>query len=960
MKIYDLHTNHHTNPLGFEFNEIVLSWKTDIGSGQSTYQKFARVEVSEDYNFKQLIYDSGKCENINPVAHRPDIKLTPRTTYYWRVTVWGDKEEVITSEVVWFETAKMDELWDADWISADIARQSHMLLRHEFILEKEILKARAYSCGLGLYEMELNGERVSDEYLAPGYHAYDYWLQYQTYDITDTLKKGKNAIGVSLGEGWYKGRFGFDGGYTNLYGDQLCFISEIIITFTDGTEKKVITNENWKYSKSPIDMSNIYDGEHFNAMKLQEGWSKPAFEDAHWLEVDKISILSDKFQARINPPVKIMERIKPIKIITTPLNETVLDFGTIITGWVQFTTSAPTSSKLTLSYGEILQEGNFYRDNLRTARAEHVYISDGKRREVRPHFTFFGFRYVKLEGFREELNLDQFEACVIYSEMQQTGYIETSNPDVNQLFQNALRGQKGNFLDVPTDCPQRDERMGWTGDAQIFVKTANFNMNSLAFFNKYLVDLREEQLRLGGSVPFTVPTVKPQNANGFINGHGSSGWGDAATIIPWTLYQMYGDRYLLKQHYPIMRDWVNYIKKIDETTGNTRLWQSGFHFGDWLALDGLDPNSPLGGTDSYFVASVFYYYSTTLVAKASKVLGYEDDVKIYETLSQEIKEAIFNEYFTQTGRIALHTQTALILSLQMDIVPEKFKSRVVDTLKKKMKDDKLHLQTGFVGTPYICNVLSNHGLQDEAYTLLLNDDYPSWLYSVKMGATTIWERWNSVLPDGTISGTGMNSLNHYAYGSIVEWMYRFMAGINSDDNEVAFKKINFLPKPNKRLKFSSTTYESAYGVIESRWEIKEDGRLNFIFKVPFNSYAELVLPDSVGQEVQVIKGHTVEKECSSIGRVYELVCGEYEFEYLPSKSYLYQLSTDNSVRELLEYEEVIELFNKIAPGLLDIPLVTEQFIEMSIDEMLSIPMFDSFSIDLLQLNDQLSVIKCKE
>ncbi|MGH4052702.1 MAG: alpha-L-rhamnosidase C-terminal domain-containing protein [Clostridium sp.] len=440
---------------------------------------------------------------------------------------------------------------------------------------------------------------------------------------------------------------------------------------------------------------------------------------------------------------------------------------------------------------------------------------------------------------------------------------------------------------MPTDCPQRDERMGWTGDAQIFASTACYNMYSPAFYAKYMFDLHEEQKRIGGSVPYVVPGIKP---NGKAIENGSAAWGDAATVIPWTLYMHYGDKVLLENQFETMKDWVDYIKKIDDSTGSKRLWSVGFHFADWLALDGKDPSSPYGATDSYYIASAYYCYSAQLVAKAAKVLGKIELEKKYSTLVCEIKDAIKNEYFTPNGRSSINTQTAMIVALYMDLVPENYRDRLILDLKTKLEKDNMHLNTEFVGTPYFCRVLSENGVNEYAYKLLLNQDYPSWLYAVKLGATTIWERWNSVIQDGSISGTGMNSLNHYAYGSVVDWMYRNMCGINPVEEAPGFRKIKLYPQPYGSLKYAKATFNSPTGLIKNSWKINENGTLTFNFTVPFNTEAELLLPDADIKMVMVNgkslaqSTYTACKQKDNV--ICNLVAGNYSFDYMPSKEYI--------------------------------------------------------------------------
>ena len=555
---------------------------------------------------------------------------------------------------------------------------------------------------------------------------------------------------------------------------------------------------------------------------------------------------------------------------------------------------------------------------------------------MQPLFTYFGFRFVKVEGM-EQVNLDDFTGCVLYSELEETGHIETSNPDVNRLFLNAMWGQKGNFLDVPTDCPQRDERMGWTGDAQIFASTACYNMYSPAFYQKYMRDLREEQIQLNGSVPFVVPTIKPKGEQNMFAMNGSAAWGDAATVIPWTLYMHYGDKELLRQQFDTMKDWVDHIKRLDDESGGSRLWKVGFHFADWLALDAKDPSILTGGTDSYYIASAYYCYSAQLVAKAARVLGYEAIAEEYDSLVGEIKAAIVAEYFSANGRSAIPTQTAMIVALYMDLVPESFRPRLIEDLKLKLRDDDLHLNTGFVGTPYFCPVLSENGANELAYELLLNDDYPSWLYAVKMGATTIWERWNSVLPDGSISDTGMNSLNHYAYGSIAEWMYRYMCGITPLENSPGFKHFELKPKPFGRLSSAKASFQSASGLIKSEWTIEKNGSLTFEFTIPFNTTANITLPDADLQMVQ-LNGQPLSKgKQDGTAVTITFGAGHYVFTYMPTKMYLLMYSTNDTVRELLQNEDTKEVLLDVLPEINENPMILKQVLKKTVKELQESP-----------------------
>lgn len=881
MRILNLKTNRLKNPLGFAINnKPKLSWIVEAETAK--YQVAAQVEVSTDIEFRNLIYNSGKRENIDSISYLLDIELKPRTRYYWRVRVWGDDGSEAVSEPAWFETSKMNEPWQAKWITPDFEPPFHPVVFSDFHIEKEVVDARIYICGLGLYELNINGEKTGDEFLSPGLVAYDKWIPYQTYDITGQLKKGINHIEIFLGNGWHKGRYGLNRKNLFRYGDKFALICEIHVVYDDGTTGTFFTDTNWKARKSKVMDSSIFDGEVYDDTFCDD-------------TVYPVKILEDldinKLEPRRSPPVKIKERIKPVKIIITPAGETVIDMGQNMVGWLEFTNHAPAGAEILLQFGEVLQDGNFYRENLRTAKCEYSYISDGKEKKVRPHFTFYGFRYVKLTKWEGEINIDDFTGLVLYSDMEQTGNIITGNPLVNRLFLNALWGQKGNYLDVPTDCPQRDERMGWTGDAQVFSGTAAFNMDVFAFFNKYLYDLMKEQKARGGNVPVVVPAHD-------VKQNGACGWGDAAVIIPWNMYLYYGDVSILEQQYDSMKGWVDYIRSRDEASGGKRLWVNDFHFGDWLSLDVEDPDNRFGGTEPAFLASAFYSYSASLVSKAARILNRHEDANFYSNLSQEIKYAIRKEYFTPTGRLAINTQTAHVIALYMDLVPDEWKDRIAFDLRKKIKESNYHLRTGFLGTPYLCRVLSEYGSNDISYRLLTNTDYPGWLYPITMGATTIWERWNSILPDGKISDTGMNSLNHYAYGSIVEWMYRNAAGIQPLESAPGFRRFRLRPKPHYLLKFIRAEFMSPVGKIISRWDIKDDGSVSFYFKIPFNATAELILPDA---EEPYLQG------------VIELECGEHYFSYKPVKPYRKMFGVDTSMRELLQNEKAAEIVKSYLP-----------------------------------------------
>jgi alpha-L-rhamnosidase len=912
MKITNCKTNHITNPLGFQLESTRVSWQVENTKGQK--QIAARILVSDHFFFNKIIFDSGIKEDISSLAYLLPAKLQPCTRYYWTVEVWADNGETAISEVNWFETAKMEEEWQAKWIGCKEIKTENPVFVKEIELDQDTEQARIYACGLGVYEIYINGEKVGNEFLAPGCNNYAEWLQYQTYEAG--LKKGKNRIAVSLGNGWYKGKFGLEL-KENIYGDAFKLLMEMRLFFKDGSTRVFGTDESWKVVQGDVSFNNIYDGEVY----------APSPNEKKQYPIEVLDDGYDKLSARLSLPVVVKMELPVKEILHTPAGEIILDMGQNMVGFLRFRCREEKGTNLRLRHGEILQEGNFYGDNLRTAKAEYTYISDGNEREIRPYFTYYGFRYVKLEGFTQEIKKEDFTGCVLFSDLEETGSFLTSDEKVNKLVDNALWGQRGNYVDVPTDCPQRDERMGWTGDTQVFTGTACFHMDSYAFLSKYTYDLYTTQKQLG-CVTNVIPAFSETHM-------ASCGWGDAATIIPWTLYQFYGDKVILEQQYESMKLWVQSIYELDEKSGGARLWMEGYHFGDWLGQDNENPSERFkGGTEDEYIATAYYYYSTTLVAKSAGILGKKQDEEFYLQLAEEIKKAIRAEYFTENGRLAICTQTGYVLALFMGFAPKNAVQRLIKELKAKLKINNGYLKTGFIGTAYLCRVLSDHGANEAAYRLLLNEDAPSWLYAVNLGATTIWERWNSLLADGTINGTDMNSFNHYSYGAIVEWMYRNMAGIRPLEEEPGFKKAVIAPQPYYRISTVDAVYRSAAGVYESHWEIRENGMFWMKVVIPFDAQATVLLPSS-GQEAKL------------------LGAGTYEFEYAPVEPFLKAYSTLMNLEELAENDKVKLVLDSCFPAWRHIP---QAYLNRSPREMSASPALGLSSEDLDKMDELLKHI----
>ncbi len=827
MYISRLRVNHKKNPLGFNLAKIHLSWEVKDVCGKWAVE--TRIIVSESSNMEKLVYDSGVQENYHENQMLVSFDLKPRTRYYWQVEVKDDKGDCAKSNPAWFETGKLQESWTAKWIGTEENEKRMPLLYKEFELKEKPESVRWHVCGLGLYEAYVNEKKAGREFLMPGYHCYDSFLEYQTLDVTELLSQGKNKIAVLLGEGWYKGRFGFDGDYRNLYGNQKKCIGELHIRYANGQEECIVTDSSWKAEESSICENGIYDGEHIDETLEHKMLSVEEIEETRPLV------------ERFNPRIHKVEEFQPVSVKQED-EALLLDFGETVTGWVEITGAFETGQKVMMQYGEVLQKGRFYRDNLRTAKAEFTYVSKGKGETIRPHFTYYGFRYVKIKGLNPEKEY-KFTAYRIMSDIERTGWVATDHDKVNHLLENTLRSQKCNFLDIPTDCPQRDERMGWTGDAGIFASTACFHMDSGSFFHHYMKNMQAEQEKCNGAIPFFVPrpkVKKEEHTNPFYLDSGAAVWGDAATLIPWRLYQFYGDKAMLEEQYPVMKAWVDYEYERTKENEIPYLWQNDRQLGDWLALDNGNINNPIGKTDSGFIASVYHYWSTKMVKEAAESLGLEES-KVYAEREKEIRNAILNYYFPDKKFCLEYTQTACALLLYLKLYPEGEREVITAKLAELLKKNNGHLNTGFVGTPILCMALSENGQNQLAYDLLLNEDYPGWLHEVNLGATTVWERWNSLEEDGSISGTGMNSLNHYAYGSIAEWIYRYMCGLNPSIGEAL--KMTIYPMPDQRFKKAEGSWRSVFGKYVCAWNWKSEQEVVCNIEVPFNANARFILPD---------------------------------------------------------------------------------------------------------------------
>jgi alpha-L-rhamnosidase len=892
LHVTTLRTEYKENPLGIDTAKPRLSWQMrsgDRGVVQSAYQ--VRVAGSERGlgRASELVWDSGRVSSnesiLRPYGGPP---LQSGRRYHWQARVWdGGGKASEWSAPAWWEMGLLEPGdWKASWIEPDLADDVSTpgpvpMLRREFKLSGPVERARAYVTAHGLYELYLNGQRVGDRLFTPGWTSYNKRLQYQTYDVTPLLKTGPNAVGALLGNGWYRGNLAWEG-RRNIYGDRLGLLAQIQVTYKDGRSETIGGDSGWKASTGPILMSEIYHGETYDARLEKAGWAAVGFDDHAWSGVKVADQRKDDLIAPAGPPVSRIQELRPVKIFTTPGGDTVADMGQNMVGWVRLAVQGPAGTTVTLRHAEVLdKDGNFYTANLRKARATVQYTLKGGARETfEPHFTFFGFRYVAVGGYPGTLTPDSLTGIVVHSAMTPAGALETSKPLVNQLQHNIVWGQKGNFLDVPTDCPQRDERLGWTGDAEVFSPTAAFNMDVAGFFTKWLGDVAADQYE-DGSVPHVVPNVLPDS-----NGRhpaGAAGWADAAVIIPWTLYVSYGDTRILERQYDSMARWVAYEKK---RAGDDLIWDGDFHFGDWLAYaapPGEARAYPGATTGTDLLATAFFAHSTDILARTARILGKTEDAERYGQQFSRIKEAFVREYVTTTGRVGENTQTAYAVALQFDLLPEELRAAAAKRLAQDVRQRK-HLTTGFLGTPYLCHVLTRYGYLDEAYLLLNREDYPSWLYPVKQGATTIWERWDGQKPDGTFQDVGMNSFNHYAYGAIGDWMYRVMAGIDTDEAAPGYKHILIQPRPGGGFTDVKASHETPYGKVASAWT-RKDGTFELRVEVPANTRATVRLPKaqlaSVTEGGQALAGGNGITEPKQDGDavVLEVGSGTYRFAY---------------------------------------------------------------------------------
>lgn len=841
-----LRVNRMEQPQGLADSKPLFSWivqSPQRGTTQTAYE----IAV---YEGQRKVWSTGKViSDCSTGVEYAGPTLRSGTRYSWQVRVWDNhgKASKWSARAEWLTGMMSSGEWQAQWIEPQTQSDASPMMRREFSIEKPIASAVAYITAHGMYEALINGKKVGNAHYAPGWTTYHYRLQYQAYDVTDMLLRGENAIGLKLGRGWYHSVLGWaaNSGRTTYQIQTMGALAQVVITYKDGTQQIVATDGEWRSSTGEILMSTIYDGETVDARKAQKGWAEVGFDDSAWQKVRVADYSLADLVPSESEPVVTHKILKPVAVITTPKGEKVLDFGQNLVGREIVTYKGKAGQKITISHAEVLDEnGNFYTVNLRSAKAQSNYICSGEQDRFEPTFTFYGFRYLKVEGMDGELNPDNFQAAVIFSDIAENGNFSSSNDKVNQLQSNIQWGLSGNFLDVPTDCPQRDERLGWTGDAQVFFRTATFNRDVQNFFRKWLKDLALDQDE-SGRVSDIVP-----NLRGLV-GQGRVGWADAATIIPWQHYMAYGDKSILEQQYESMRAWVDYVI----SQSNDYLWDTGWHYGDWLFYSVNNDNAGNSAvTYTPLVQQCFFANSAGIVSKAAQVLGMKEDAAKYAEVARKAKEAFRKNYVTESGMLVSSTQTAYVLALNFDMLPEAMRPMAAKHLAANVEKYG-HITTGFLGTPYICHVLTENGYNDLAYKLLLREQYPGWLYPVTMGATTIWERWNSMMPDRTIPDNGMNSFNHYSYGAIGDWLYRDAVGLH--ETSPGFKTMAIKPHPGADFTQMRAEQMTPYGRAAAEWR-KTQGEFSLEVEIPVNTTAEVYVPSS-SQSAVMLDGVAVEQ-----------------------------------------------------------------------------------------------------
>jgi alpha-L-rhamnosidase len=857
LRPIQLKCEYRVNPLGIDATSPMLSWALESerrGQVQSAYRVLVAGGEEDLEAEENLLWDSGKVESGRSVGvEYGGEALRSGSRCVWSVRVWDgvDNPSSYGGPAV-FEVGLLDSSdWEGAWISAGKGPAGDMepptgdeyddvgnglapspYLRRSFEVKSAVRRARLYATARGVYELSLSGVRVGSDVLVPGWTDYRKRIQYQTYDVTGLLQTGENVLGGILGDGWYAGFVGFDPKRRGAhYGVHTQLLAQLNIEYEDGTRESIATDGSWKWSNGPILFSDLLMGESYDARQEIPGWDRPGFDDSGWYGVGVEETDATRLVAQPDEGVRVTGEVEAKNLTRPKSGVYVFDMGQNMVGWARLLVEGEPGTAVRMRFAEALNpDGSIYTENLRSARQTDTYVLKGEGEEVyEPRFTFHGFRYIEVTCYPGEPPLDAMIGRVVHSDTPLAGSFECSSPMINKLQKNIVWGQRGNFLSIPTDCPQRDERLGWTGDAQVFVRTASYNMDVAAFFAKWMVDVEDAQSP-EGAFPDIAPLLE---GSGLLDlSRGAPAWGDAGIIVPWTIYHTYGDTRIVERHYDAMTRWMDYLS--DANPGLLRKNKLGNNYGDWL--------SPKGdNTPKDLLATAYWAYDAKLMAGMAKAIGRGEDAKGYEELFGSIREAFVRAYVAPDGRVEGDTQTGYVLALRMDLLPEESRPAAAEHLVRAIEREDWHLSTGFAGVGYLCPVLTETGYTDVAYRLLNNETYPSWGYTIKYGATTIWERWDGWTEENGFQSPNMNSFNHYSLGSVGEWLYRYVAGVDQGPQSSGYKQIIIRPRPGGGMTSAKAEYDSVHGRIESNWKI-EDERFELRVVVPANTTATVHVP----------------------------------------------------------------------------------------------------------------------
>ena len=855
------------NPQGLDETSPRLSWAMESerrGARQTAYRVCVASSAVALAGGEADLWDTGRVESdaSTQIAYE-GAALGSRMSCHWQVEVWDESGASMTSEPAQWTMGLLEAgEWKAKWITHDpeiVERDAEAtaptmtepgtppLLRKEFGVKGKIARAMVYVSGRGLFELRINGAKVGEDIFAPEWTDYDKRIHYRTYDVTEMVREGENAIGAMLGDGWWSGYVGWQETRARYGSLENSLMVQLEVELEGGERVTVGTDGSWKCEAGPILTSDFMMGEHYDARRDRAGWDAAGYDDGAWLEVREVAAPGVPLVAQRSQPVQVVETLTPVSVNEIEPGVFIYDLGQNIAGWVRLRLSGPAGTRVQLRHGERLNpDGTMYTENLRRAKATDTIVLKGAGEEVwEPRFTFHGFQYIELTGLDAPPPEGAVTGCMVMSATPQTGEFECSHPLVNRLWQNALWSQKDNFLTVPTDCPQRDERLGWMGDAQVFSRTASYNMDVAAFFTKWMIDVEDAQTE-DGIFPDTAPRLREgENFIGLDMLCGGAGWADAGVIIPFTMWRVYGDRRMLERHWGAMAKWLEYVERTNPR--GIRENELNNNYGDWLCIPSdreFRTHSPM----KTLLATAYWADDAAKLARIALELGRKEDAKRYLAMFERVREAFQKEWLLEDGKLAVETQTAYLLALAFNLLPEEVRERAAEHLVENIKELDWHLSTGFIGISHLNPILTLAGRADVAYRLLLNEDYPSWLYPVVHGATTIWERWNGWTHEGGFFEPTMNSFNHYSLGSVGEWLYRHVAGIELDAEAPGFQRFVLRPYLGAGLDHARASYRTQFGKIESQWRLDGAG-VEWEVRIPANSSAQVWIPAAGGAEV---------------------------------------------------------------------------------------------------------------